>query len=702
MDTYVIAEIGINHNNSIEIAHLLIDSAVEAECSAVKLQLFNAKTMYPTSSGSINWIDRNGSKYSYDIFESVKKSETPIQWIESLLNHCNSKNIELIASVFDEDSLYTALRYKFPKIKIASSLIQHTPMLQRIAEGGVPILMSIGGACLSDVEKSLDSISHVENYNQKKILTIMHCNLQYPTPLADCNLGVLRTLQFAFPEHTIGYSDHTEDPEKAPFEAVRLGATVIEKHITLDKKMDGPDHFFALEPEQLKCMISAIRLAELERNSKKNLEYDPILYGDTRLRCTKEQQYMRNFIYPVLFTSSTIYAGDRIHPKDVCLLRPAQKKRGLSAEMLPVLHEYNVFASQTLSPETSLNWDCIFPRSEKRKTILLRADAHPAVGTGDLVSFIRLGEWLSKRNWDWYIYTRATEEAYAISRSMGVTNIHFMSPDLPIEQEVGLTASLAKRLGAHAVLIQVTDRPLSSYASMDFEGLKGCVSFEDDYPEGFNFVWSWDVSILDKYKKHSKPGTQCFLGPEYVILPYNFYENGLQSCSNLPHRRLLVVMGGGDPLNLTYDVVKKLIALECPLEVSIVLGGGFQFESELRELLMKAPFKWNIKNNIDNILLEYFACDICISAGGLTASELVFLRKPALLIAALGHQYSRCVYFEKKQWVRFLGTQDDWDISLDDILFFVPNNEYPFIHKLNDVLNYLDHTIQINTIENIL
>lgn len=700
MSVYIIAEIGINHNGSLELCHTLVDTAAMAGCDAVKLQLFRAETLYPISGGALDWHDVS-SNYSYDIYPAVESFETPLEWLEPLQQHCAAAGIALLASVFDQHSLHAALRIGLPRLKLASSVITHLPLLEQCAGSGLPCILSTGGASLSEIERAVLCILQGNpSLLPCEALTLLHCCLQYPTPLADCNLGVLRTMALAFPQVSIGYSDHSQEAEDAPYAAVLLGANIIEKHITLDRNMAGPDHFFALEPRQLQNMVQAIRRAEADHATVNPPPVDPILYGSTAVGCTQNQRSLRDFVYPTLFTRRSIPTGTRIHANDLTILRPAQKTRGLEAEHLPLFHHYQVEARQSLPPETALGWNHIFAPSPHRKIILLRADAHKAVGTGDLTSFIALARWLEPRGWDCHFALRATSEGLGLVHSYGLAEdrIHALATNLPVEIETQLTAALALRLEATAVLVQVTDRPLSAYATMDFTDrhvLKCCVSFEETTPRGFDLVWSWDVTVSGSYDIAAHPQTRWFLGPEYVVLPPTFTSEHCQNrSSRSPRERLLVVMGGGDRQDLTSAVARKLTALGNPLHTTFVLGSGYAHEEHLRNALSHSSYPWDIKKRVTDMLAEYLDCDVCIAAGGLTASELAFTRTPALLIAACGHQDSRCALFAQHGWAKYLGTAQDWRFTLDDIFHFIPSKANPFEHRLQEVLETLDAMAQ--------
>jgi N-acetylneuraminate synthase len=694
MKTYIIAEIGINHNQSLDNCHALITASAQAGCDAVKLQLFRASSLYPRSAGDLDWKDGE-KQYSYNIFDAVSGFETPVEWLEPLSRHCKETGLELLASVFDERSLQLGLRLGLPAIKLASSVVTHLPLLRSSARSGVPLIMSVGGASLGEIEKALEAIKEGTGGRlEKDMFSLLHCSLQYPTALKDCNLGAIKTLAFAFPDVRIGYSDHSEEPEAAPYQAVRLGAEIVEKHITLDRSMPGPDHFFALDPAQLARMVAAIRKADTENAAGTCFTPDSVLYGSTRVECTENQLHLRNFVYPTLFSQQAVKTGERIKSEYLEVLRPGKKTRGIGSSYLPLLRDYAVPAARDLGEEESFTWDCLFTPVPRKRTILLRADAHPAVGTGDLVSFIHLSRMLEKQGWDCHFYTRATVEAEAILYSYGISQFHMLSASLPLEREVELTAALACYLKCDATIMQVTDRPASAYGAMQIPGLKGCVSFEKEAPFGFDFVWSWDVNSKQRYDQALHPNTRFFLGAEYVILPPQFFASPPPETSPSSRERLLVVMGGGsDASDITRAIALRLKAIGNPLRTTFIAGAGYHTIEELKAVLADAPFEWEVKRTVADMYLEYQQCDVCIAAGGLTASELAYLQKPALLFAVHEPQIPRCEYFQEMGWGRYMGTYSSWSLSLENLTVYTHLPKQAFQSRLNEVISYINNEL---------
>lgn len=352
MKTRVIAEIGINHNGSLKNCLKLIDYAKEAGCQAVKFQLFKAKYLYPKSAGRIRW-QRGKHQYSYDIFKACQKSELAIAWINDLTNYCKSKDISFLCSVFDTYSLKVLLRKEIKEIKLASSVITNLPLIKACASTGLPLYVSTGGATLAEVK---EATAVIQRWHRK--FTLLHCTLKYPCRLNECNLGALRTLRINFPDIRIGLSDHSDDSGKVASQAVYLGAQVIEKHITLDKKMEGPDHFFALEPRELNEMVRSIKKAEVDYKTG-CFKINKIIYGNSKMKVFPYERYLRNFTYMRLFARRKILKGERVRPKDIVILRPGNKQRGLEAKHITLFKNSFIQANKDIECEAPITWGAV-------------------------------------------------------------------------------------------------------------------------------------------------------------------------------------------------------------------------------------------------------------------------------------------------------------------------------------------------------
>lgn len=253
----IIAEAGVNHNGSIDIAKKMIDIAVNAGVDLVKFQTFKAEMLVTKIAGKA-YYQKNHTKKNETQFEMIKKLELDrVDHIE-LLNYCKQKNIQFLSSPFDHESIDLLAELNIPFYKIPSGEITNLPYLRHIGSMGKPIVISTGMATLDEVRAAMQVL--MEATVKKDDITILHCNTEYPTPMADVNLQAMLTIQKELGVK-VGYSDHTLGIE-VPVAAVALGASIIEKHFTLDRTMSGPDHAASLEPDELQAMVAAIRNIE--------------------------------------------------------------------------------------------------------------------------------------------------------------------------------------------------------------------------------------------------------------------------------------------------------------------------------------------------------------------------------------------------------------------------------------------------------
>lgn len=247
--TYIIAEIGSNHNGNFNLAIKLIDKAAEAGADAVKFQTFKAETLY----------SKNTPKFSKDSakpFDLIKSIEMPREWHHDLKKHAEEKGLHFFSSPFDYEAVDELDKIGVPAFKIASFELVDLELLKHTAKKGKPIILSTGLANIEEINEALDTIRSTGNED----IILLHCNSLYPTPVDVVNLQAIQTMinEFKIP---IGFSDHTTGIH-IPLAAVSTGASIIEKHVTLDRFMHGPDHHFALEPDDLKHMIEQIRDVE--------------------------------------------------------------------------------------------------------------------------------------------------------------------------------------------------------------------------------------------------------------------------------------------------------------------------------------------------------------------------------------------------------------------------------------------------------
>ncbi len=255
--TIIIAEAGVNHNGNIETAKRLIDAAAGAGADYVKFQSFKTDNIVSKSAPKADYQKQNSNNKESQ-FEMIKKLELDVNNHKELIRHCKKRNINFLSSAFDFDSIDLLKRLGINLWKIPSGEITNLPYLRKIGSMNQQIIMSSGMANLSEIEAALDILEQAGTIRNK--ITVLHCNTEYPTPMQDVNLNAMKTIKEAF-KVDVGYSDHTLGIE-IPVAAVALGATVIEKHFTLDKTTEGPDHKASLEPHELKAMVKAIRNIE--------------------------------------------------------------------------------------------------------------------------------------------------------------------------------------------------------------------------------------------------------------------------------------------------------------------------------------------------------------------------------------------------------------------------------------------------------
>jgi N,N'-diacetyllegionaminate synthase len=257
MSVFIIAEAGVNHNGSINLARKLVDIAVESGVDAVKFQTFKTEDL----------VSKNAQKADYqkqttDVLESqfdmIKKLELDIEAHTELKCYCQKKNIIFLSTPFDHKSINLLNNLGLEIFKIPSGEITNLPYLRHVGSLDKQVILSTGMSNIDEIEDALKILINAGTPKDK--IVVLHANTMYPTPMEDVNLKAMLTIQKKF-DISIGYSDHTLGIE-VDIAAVAMGASVIEKHFTLDKTMDGPDHKASLDPKELKAMVSAIRNIE--------------------------------------------------------------------------------------------------------------------------------------------------------------------------------------------------------------------------------------------------------------------------------------------------------------------------------------------------------------------------------------------------------------------------------------------------------
>ena len=256
--TIIIAEAGVNHNGSMTLARQLIDVAVLAGVDYVKFQTFKAENLVVKTANKAEYQQKNMPDADSYQYQMLKKLELSVEQHYELINYCNSKNIKFLSTAFDLESVEFLSSLQLGMWKIPSGEITNYPYLKRIARENKPVILSTGMSALEEIKDAMNVLMQYGTETQK--ITVLHCNTQYPTPMQDVNLLAMQTIANEIGVK-FGYSDHTLGIE-VPIAAVALGATVIEKHFTLDRNMEGPDHKASLEPNELKTMVESIRNVE--------------------------------------------------------------------------------------------------------------------------------------------------------------------------------------------------------------------------------------------------------------------------------------------------------------------------------------------------------------------------------------------------------------------------------------------------------
>lgn len=254
---FIIAEAGVNHNGSLELAKRLIDVAVLARADAVKFQTFKAINLVSTSAPKADYQKKTTGGNESQL-EMIKKLELDVAAHKELMAYCLEKDILFLSTPFDHDSIEMLDELGLELFKIPSGEITNLPYLRHIGRLNKKIILSTGMANLGEIEAAINVLT--EAGSRRDNITVLHANTEYPTPMSDVNLNAMKTIGRAF-SLAYGYSDHTNGIE-VPIAAVAMGASVIEKHFTLDKTMEGPDHVASLEPEELVEMVRAIRNIE--------------------------------------------------------------------------------------------------------------------------------------------------------------------------------------------------------------------------------------------------------------------------------------------------------------------------------------------------------------------------------------------------------------------------------------------------------
>lgn len=303
---FIIAEAGVNHNGNIELAKKLIDIAKDSGADAVKFQTAKAENVISKFAQKAQYQIENTNNAQESQLEMVKKLVLQDQDWPILLDYCHQKNIMFLSTPFDFESIDLLNRLGLEIFKIPSGEIDNLPYLRKIGKLNKKIILSTGMSNLGEIETAVSILT--ESGTKKENITILHCNTEYPTPMQDVNLKAMQTIADAL-KLPVGYSDHTEGIT-IPIAAVAMGACVIEKHFTLDKNMEGPDHKASLEPHELKAMVKAIR--DLE-----------IALGDGIKQLSKSESKNKPIARKSIVANRPIKKGEVLDEENLYVKRPA-------------------------------------------------------------------------------------------------------------------------------------------------------------------------------------------------------------------------------------------------------------------------------------------------------------------------------------------------------------------------------------------
>ncbi len=304
MRTLIIAEAGVNHNGDIAVARRLIDAAAAARADLVKFQTFSADRLVTLQAAKADY-QRANSGADDSQHAMLRKLELTPGMHEELLSHCRARAVGFFSTAFDIPSLDLLAGMGLGIFKVPSGEITNLPYLRHVGHFGKPVILSTGMATLGEIEAALAVLENAGTPRER--ITVLHCNTEYPTPMSDVNLRAMLSIREAFGVQ-VGYSDHTAGIEVA-IAAVALGATVIEKHFTLDRRMPGPDHKASLEPAELAAMVTGIRNIEL-------------VMGDGIKRPSRSEARNLPIARKSLVAARVIRRGERFTEENVAVKRP--------------------------------------------------------------------------------------------------------------------------------------------------------------------------------------------------------------------------------------------------------------------------------------------------------------------------------------------------------------------------------------------
>jgi N,N'-diacetyllegionaminate synthase len=329
---FVIAEAGVNHNGSLDLALQLVDAAKASGADAVKFQTFRADQLATRSAHKAPYQERTTAN-SESQFEMLQRLQLDAEAHRRLIHHCRNTGIQFLSSPFDTQSADLLATMDVPLYKVPSGEITNLPFLEHLARKNRPLILSTGMSTLGEVEEAVQVLQFAGAIQ----LTLLHCVTEYPAPYAEVNLRAMQTLKSAF-GLPVGYSDHTSGIEIS-IAAVALGAEVIEKHFTLDRSLPGPDHSASLEPVELRQMVTAIRHVEAALGTG--------IKAPARCELPNISVARKSVV-----AARTLPTGHQLAAGDLEIKRPGD---GLAPKLLPTLIGRTLRAS--VAKDEIINWD---------------------------------------------------------------------------------------------------------------------------------------------------------------------------------------------------------------------------------------------------------------------------------------------------------------------------------------------------------
>lgn len=329
---FIVAEAGINHNGDVELAKRMIDIAKEVGADAIKFQTFKTEELL-----SKKYLKRprhlTGKK---DLFDLIKSWELGQRDFKEISEHAKKRKIIFFSTPLDKESVESLFKLNVPVMKIASCDLTNLPLISYVAKLGLPIILSTGMANLGEIEEALDTIY---SCNNKKVI-LLHCVSSYPAPIREVNLRVINTLSQIF-QVPVGFSDHTRSIS-VPIASVALGARVIEKHLTLDKKMPGPDHKASSDPEEFRQIVKGIREVELA-------------LGSFTKKQTLSEEKIKKAMRRSIVARKKIPAGTKLTEEMLSIKRPGT---GIPPKFFEIL--LGKTAKRDIPEDEVIRWDMIF------------------------------------------------------------------------------------------------------------------------------------------------------------------------------------------------------------------------------------------------------------------------------------------------------------------------------------------------------